>query len=266
MQDLNNDYINIVDNVNVSKDGDVKQFFKLVSWVAGICLFIYLIVNVSCMTIITNLTPEKQYALEQVLASGVNKTYDKYKIEKPSDVEKLREIESKILPLNKKLSSHGNFKFYIIKSEDVNAFVSADGSIYFTDKLLNEIQNEEQLCFILAHELGHYLHRDHLKMLSRGISGTVVAIGIAAATGGDESMSKVVNGSINFADIRHSQKEELLADAFANKVVKHLYNSNAEAIKFFKYIDKSDNEANALYFFSTHPSPKDRIKALEKDN
>lgn len=263
MQNLNNDYINIEENVNVSKTGDIAQFFKLVGILAGICVAIYFSVHLICTVVIQNLSAKNQTSLEKVLSANVNEQMKSKIVNNQEYTDKLKNLERKIIPLNKTLRKHGEFSINVIKSEDVNAFVTADGSIFFTEKLMQEIKNDEQLCFVLAHELGHYMHKDHLKSLSRGVSGLAVAITVAVLTG-NESINNAVNGTINFAETNHSKGDELLADAFANKVVIALYGSNNEAIKFFEYIDKSNKTENYLYFFSTHPSPQERIKYLEK--
>ena len=264
MQNLNNSYINIEDNVNVSEPNDFNAFFKLAALIVSICVGIYFAIHVTCNVVIQNLSPENQASLEKALSSEVNSQFNNSIVANSEYTTKLKNLEQKITPLNKTLREHGEFNINVIKKDEVNAFVTADGSIFFTEKLLKEVQNDEQLCFVLAHEMGHYIHKDHLKALSRGVSGIAVGITMAVLTGGNEDIGKVVNGSLNFAEMNHSKNDELMADAFANKVVIALYGDNKEAIEFFKYIDKTDKAENFLYFFSTHPSPEERIKYLQK--
>lgn len=49
---------------------------------------------------------------------------------------------------------------YTIKMESPNAFMTADGHLFVSTGLLAQVQNETQLAFILAHEIGHYANND----------------------------------------------------------------------------------------------------------
>ncbi len=40
--------------------------------------------------------------------------------------------------------------------------------------LLEKMTSENELAFVLAHELGHYDHRDHLRGLGRAALGTTL--------------------------------------------------------------------------------------------
>ncbi|MFT5824093.1 MAG: hypothetical protein ACI8ZM_005359 [Crocinitomix sp.] len=47
-------------------------------------------------------------------------------------------------------------RFYILKSNSVNAFSTDQGIIIFTSGLMAKLENEAQLAFIIAHEVSHY--------------------------------------------------------------------------------------------------------------
>lgn len=63
---------------------------------------------------------------------------------------------------NNLLEKSGNSKlknelrFYVLKSDVVNALCMADGSIFITVGLLSQIENEAQLAYIISHEITHY--------------------------------------------------------------------------------------------------------------
>ncbi len=58
------------------------------------------------------------------------------------------------------------FKFYVLKSNVVNAVCMADGSIFITVGLLSQIESEAQLAFVLAHEIAHYTLQHGIKTYS----------------------------------------------------------------------------------------------------
>ncbi len=48
-------------------------------------------------------------------------------------------------------------KFYVLRSNIVNAICMPDGSIFITVGLLTQVENEAQLAFVIGHEITHYL-------------------------------------------------------------------------------------------------------------
>ncbi|MBO6514942.1 MAG: M48 family metallopeptidase [Bacteroidia bacterium] len=52
-------------------------------------------------------------------------------------------------------------RVYTIKSNHLNAYSTSDGIIFVTLGLIARVQNEAQLAYVLAHEIGHY-HKKHV--------------------------------------------------------------------------------------------------------
>lgn len=50
-------------------------------------------------------------------------------------------------------------RFYVLKSNIVNAFSTDQGIIVFTTGLLGQLENEAQLAYIIAHEVSHYTEK-----------------------------------------------------------------------------------------------------------
>jgi Zn-dependent protease with chaperone function len=53
-------------------------------------------------------------------------------------------------------------KFYILRSRMYNAFATDEGYIFATTALLANVQSEDELAFILCHELSHFLMKHNL--------------------------------------------------------------------------------------------------------
>lgn len=80
------------------------------------------------------------------------------------------------------------FELALVEEEEPNAMALPGGAILLTSGLLETVDSENGLAFVLAHELGHYAHRDHLRSLSRGLAlGAVMALvtGSGSAAAGD---------------------------------------------------------------------------------
>lgn len=56
-----------------------------------------------------------------------------------------------------------NVKFYLLRSRFYNAFATDEGYIFATTALLANVKTEDELAFVLCHELSHYLLKHNLK-------------------------------------------------------------------------------------------------------
>ena len=57
------------------------------------------------------------------------------------------------------------FHFGVLRRKDPNAFSTAGGHVFITTELLNRVQSEAELAFVLAHEIAHIDNEDGLKAL-----------------------------------------------------------------------------------------------------
>lgn len=77
------------------------------------------------------------------------------------------DIEGYVNELLQKLAKEngiygGHLRIFLSRDTDPNAYSLGDGNFVFTLSLLNRLESEDELNFIIAHELSHY-HLDHLK-------------------------------------------------------------------------------------------------------
>ena len=132
--------------------------------------------------------------------------------------------------------------------------------IVVTAGLLDEVESENELAFVLGHELGHYRNRDHLRALGRGL---VFSLVFAVMTGRDAS-----NIGINVADLAlrsFNRRQELAADNFGLELVYTQYGHVGEAWRLFeRWDDAEDSLLDVVGYTSTHPQAGDRIKDLEE--
>jgi len=153
-----------------------------------------------------------------------------------------------------------NFRVEVGASDDANAMALPGGLIVVTQGLLDDVSSENELAFVLGHELGHFKNRDHLRALGRGL---VLTLFFAAVTGGD------VSGiGINVADVTlrsFSRKQESNADEFGLAVVYAEYGHVNEASRLFqKWDDEDQSGFIAGGYLSTHPRAGDRVAQLRE--
>lgn len=154
------------------------------------------------------------------------------------------------------------FRVEINDDELSNAMAFPGGLIVVTSGLLEQAESENELAFILGHELGHFRNRDHIRALGRGV---VMGILFAAISGNDGG----ANLGTSIADLTlrsFNRGQETSADEFGLEVVFKEYGHVAGAWHFFERVKDDDRESSEfITYVSTHPSPIDRIeKILER--
>lgn len=253
----------IENNDNVSKTTDGKEFLILVGGVIGLCLCLFVFADFFAGLYIDNMPVKSQVKLEKTLSLMAMHIGSVDKKKFAAQMQSLENTKSKIIRMDKRLRGMSEFDIYVYNSNDVNAFVIPDGSIYFTKGLLKEVKDEKVLAFVLAHEIGHYVHRDHLKSFGREIlAGSVLAL---VTAGQSSQFTSLINNISAVNQIVYSRSQESKADLYANLVVLKLYGNNDGAVAFMNMIDEKQKLPQFMHYFSTHPSPQDRILLLKKD-
>jgi len=151
-----------------------------------------------------------------------------------------------------------DFTVEIDQSEVANAMAMPGGLIVLTSGLLDQVETENELAFVLGHELGHFRNRDHLRALGR-----VGALSILLATVAGKDSSRL---SLTITDLTlrgFSRKQETRADEFGLAVVYAEYGHVGEAWRLFERWDEVDSGTlEVASYFSTHPQTADRIDDL----
>jgi Zn-dependent protease with chaperone function len=152
------------------------------------------------------------------------------------------------------------FRVEISDSEEPNAIAFPGGLIIVTTALLDRVETENELAFVLGHELGHFRNRDHMRMLGRTV---ILGIFFAALTVNDGG----ANFGVSIADLTlrgFSRDQESAADDFGLEIVYSEYDHVNESWRFFDRIIADDRGNSGLAtYIATHPSAGNRIEDLK---
>jgi Zn-dependent protease with chaperone function len=152
------------------------------------------------------------------------------------------------------------FRVEIDDSQQSNAMALPGGLIIVTQGLLDQVESENELAFVLGHELGHFNNRDHLRALGRGV---VLSVFLAVTTGSD-----VAGVGIKAADLTlrgFSRGQETKADEFGLDIVNSEYGHVNEAWRLFERWDVEDNSfMDLVTYLSTHPDTGDRVVDIKR--
>ena len=248
------------DRINVSKTDPRKEAVVLVAGV-GVCLvaaFALIAFSADLMMGWIPLSWEARdfgsWDEEMMAAAGVKKH--------PSG-EALQQ-------LTERMASHWpevpyRFRTGVTPESLPNAFALPGGVVVVTSGLLEKLESENELAFVLGHELGHFRNRDHLRGLGRQVATAVAAtiVGVAAGGGGVTDFMAIAQHVTNR---RFSREQEMAADRFGLEIVHREYGHVAGADDFFEHVSEEGSlwESHAASYLSTHPLSEDRIRRLQQ--
>jgi Zn-dependent protease with chaperone function len=159
-----------------------------------------------------------------------------------------------------------------------NAFALPAGTIVITDELVALASNDEELVAVLAHELGHVVHRHGLRQL---LQNSALSLVITYVTGDVSSL--VVALPLLLVQMGYSRRFEHEADHFAYTLMQqqgiplsrfatilegldaaHLARRAAHEKRGHK--EEGGDAASLFDYLSTHPSTAERMRRFRAGN
>ena len=152
-----------------------------------------------------------------------------------------------------------NYKTYLDK--DINAFAMADGTIRIYSGLM-DILNDDELRFVIGHEMGHIAMKHIHKKLQLAYGSSAVRKAIASVDGlaGDIARSQLGGFVQILMGAQFSQFEEKEADDYGLTFMKNQGYDTKAAVSALKKIAKLGNDHS---FLSSHPAPDKRAERLK---
>lgn len=146
------------------------------------------------------------------------------------------------------------FQFQLLAEPDIiNAFALPGGQIFVTSGLLNRLTTEGEVAAMLAHQIAHVIARDGVKKLAA--DGTA-STGLA----NEDTMGLLASQLVG---TNFSSQQETAADLLAVKLMGDTgYNPNA-MLGFIKILATAYYAGSQVEYFTTHPNPTDRVKAIQ---
>lgn len=148
----------------------------------------------------------------------------------------------------------------VIRTSIPNAFALPGGHSYYFSALLKETQSADEFAGVMAHELGHVVHRHGMEQLI-ATSATGLLIGFILGDMTGISVAGAVGAAL--IDSSFSRDAERQADRFAADVAKRMAFQPAALPRLLKRVAGDDDMSRALALFSTHPLTAEREAALE---
>lgn len=169
-----------------------------------------------------------------------------------------------------------DWEFHLIKDKTVNAFCMPGGKVVMFSGMLDVAEKEEDLAFILAHEISHaLLDHSRTQLSKQQTKNSAVTLSYLGSLGlslvGLGEVGGILRAATQVADIGSElfylkpfgREQEMEADKLGINIVSLAGYDVGHIPTFWKNVSEQ-GVANNFDFFSTHPSDDKRIEALKQ--
>lgn len=157
-----------------------------------------------------------------------------------------------------------SWEFTLLESKEENAFCLPGGKVAFYSGIVDKMENEAEMAFVMAHEIAHAVARHGGERVSwsrlQTLGGVLVAVGFK-----NETLNDIYGtGSQLGVMLPFSRQNESEADYIGLMLMaKAGYDPHAAAT-FWKRFAAGHAKSGAIEgLLSTHPCDDDRIAAME---
>ena len=158
------------------------------------------------------------------------------------------------------------YKLEVVDASVVNAFAVPGGYLYLTRGILVYLNNEAELAGVMGHELGHITARHSAQQYSRA---QLAQFGVLV--GGlfmGDLFSGVAQLGVGMLFLSFSRDNERQADELGVEYASKAGYDGKELAGFFETLERMNpgsDRSGLPGWFSTHPSPEDRMVAVRKE-
>jgi predicted Zn-dependent protease len=217
------------------------------------------------------LAEDEEYYVGRAVAARITSTYPLYRNSRLTDY--LNLIGQTIALHTDKPTTFGGYHFALLDSPEINAFACPGGIILITRGMLDSVKSEDELAAVLAHEIGHIIHRDGIAAIqsSRWSEALMVIGSNAAREFGPKQTAQLVSlfeGSIDdvFKTLvvnGYGRDQEKAADVAA---LGYLAAAGYDPRGLTGYLRRLEEAGKGSQggIFATHPGTGDRLENVSQ--
>lgn len=160
------------------------------------------------------------------------------------------------------------YYFKLVNDDSINAFALPGGPMYVHTGLIKAAENEAQLAGVLAHEMSHVALRHGTNQASKA-NLLQIPLALGGAMAGNGMLGQLTQLGIglgaNSVLMKFSRSAETQADYNGALMMGDAGYNPVEMARFFEKLEaQSGKSSKVSAFFSSHPSPGNRVKATEE--
>jgi predicted Zn-dependent protease len=214
---------------------------------------------------------EEEYYIGRAVAARLTASYPLYRNKRLTEY--LNLVGQAVALHTEQPATFGGYHFAVLDSPEINAFACPGGTILITRGMVSSVTNEDELAAVLAHEIGHIIHRDGVAAIqSSRWSEALLMIGSQAAREfGPKETAKLVSlfeGSVD--DVvktlvvnGYGREQEKKADAAA---LGYLAAAGYDPQGLVGYLERlrAADKGSKGGILATHPGTDDRLENVRE--
>ena len=252
----------------------MKFFFRFGPGRPGPYIVTFLLLLTACITTEYNVGTHKQdimfYSSEKETAMGRNISKmisEEFKLSNsPYDLKRISEISEKITAVVDREAV--TYYFYVIEEDSkgkssINAFSLPGGYVYIFKELM-DLLDDDELAFVLSHEVGHIVSRHHIKRLQAAM-GYNILMAASAVGARNPNFSQALSYALEQIMMGYSREDEFNADQLAAKYSKKAgFDPSAGARVMEKLYEEGKEKIRPFSYNRSHPYHSQRIGHLKE--
>lgn len=214
----------------------------------------------------TMISASKEAAMGEKIARQVEKALPLL-----ADVEKQERVRS----IGKRLAAFSErqelvYSFAVVEHEKVNAFALPGGYIYIHSGLLEQVESDDELAAVIAHEVGHVSARHSIKRYEGSLGAQLLQL---AAIASNQAAGRGVSVAIQSTQLAYARRAELEADRLAIKYLRLAKFDPEAMLTFLKKLDALPERGRRYMprgmvrpqYALTHPFIPERIRTVKEE-
>lgn len=168
-----------------------------------------------------------------------------------------------------KISHRPNLKyeFKVVDSPILNAFAVPGGYVYFTRGIMAHFNNEAEFAGVLGHEIGHITARHSVVQQRNQILGQIGLIAGIVLVPEIAQFAEPASAGLQLLMMRFGRDAERQSDDLGVEYSTKIGYDARQMGKFFNTLERQSSaggQGEIPEFLSTHPSPANRSRDVEK--
>lgn len=165
------------------------------------------------------------------------------------------------------------YSAHIVASPLVNAFTLPGGWVYVTTGLLDDVQSDDELAGVIAHEIAHNVNQhaiERMRNAPRGLGLLQLATIAALIIGRSPEAAILANTAANTITAMVLQGGSVAAEEEADAdAIRYLTRTTYNPVGFLTFMERLGSSAGKFIeeemgIYRTHPFTRDRVRAAER--
>lgn len=227
-------------------------------------MLVFVVVNFSCARPGFAFTVGEEREIGEILLYQIRLAFPL--IDDPDIYQYINELGAEVLKVS---SAHFfDYRFFVIKNKEFNAFAAPSGLIFFHSGLIETMNSEDELVSVMAHEVAHVVSRHIASRMEKGSKVGLGAMAVALAGlvlgGGGVAGQALLAGSMaagQALNLHFSRQDEEEADLLSYGWMKKMDRDPVAMEKMLKSMRRITRYRmdQVPQYLLTHPDPEARL-------